>query len=97
MTRKEVIKILFLGWNTETIKNYLERPDVNKVVVFDSGDEDEHRTKYETLYSIYKDRVTFYEGNIVTNINSYLKLHAIENEKTHHFLAGELALIYSQE
>lgn len=95
MTREEAIRIIFLGWNTEQIETYLDRPDVNKVVVFASGDKDEHRAEYETLYKIYKDQITLYEGSVVHNINAYLSLHA--NEATHHFWAGELALVCSQD
>jgi hypothetical protein len=90
MTEKKT-RILCLGWNTERITDYLQRPDVAKVVAFSSGDDDQDRTEYEALYKTYKDRVSLYEGSVADNINGYLRLHA--DETTHLFWAGNISLL----
>ena len=75
-----IIKTLWIGFDYSQIDKYIqENPEINKIVIFDSATDDSVRESFQKLYNIYKEKVTLYDGCIVTNINGYLKLHQFNN------------------
>lgn len=69
-------RVILIGFDSERAKAILVDESVSKLVIFDELDET--RAKFESLYPIYKDRITLYEGDIESNLNGYLKLREKE-------------------
>jgi|APFre7841882793_1041355.scaffolds.fasta_scaffold01991_3 hypothetical protein len=66
--------VLFLGFDLHKITNLLKTlDDTYKIVIFDVTDSG--RPQFESLYKIYKDKLTFYEGCVATNVNKYIEKH----------------------
>ena len=63
--------VLFLGFDQEQIKTFLNNSVVEKVVIFDTSDR--NRKYFEILHNQFKNRVTMYEGCIPTNVDKYLQ------------------------
>lgn len=89
--------VLFLGFDFDKITKLLapragclETPDdISKIVIFDVTDS--KRPQFEALYKIHKDKLTFYEGCIATNVNKYIEKHATYD--TSYTFEGDLELL----
>lgn len=76
--------IVVVGFNKDQIINILNYSKKYKVVIFDYNEN--IRTEFEKLHEIYKDRITFYEGDVKLNLISYYKLRKKENIKPIKFI-----------
>jgi biotin-(acetyl-CoA carboxylase) ligase len=70
----------------EIIKN-LSSEFVDKIVIFDDSEDEEIRKSFETLFKKVGDKITLYEGQIETNLESFLKLR--QNEKIEYIFKGD--------
>jgi len=65
-------RVILIGFDSERVKSILADETITKLVIFD--DTDNVRFKFEKVYPIYKDRITLYDGEVESNLNSYLIL-----------------------
>ncbi len=69
-------RVILVGLDTNRAKEILADASITKLVIFD--DTDNARCKFEQIYPVYKDRITLYEGDVESNIDTYLKLREKE-------------------
>lgn len=87
--------VLFLGFDNDEIQKWLNKPEIVKVVVFDTSCE--NRENFENLYkqhtsSCYNHKqLTMYEGCVQLNLETYLqKKDPVYDDYT---VSGNLALL----
>lgn len=66
-----MVVVIMLGFNEERTIEILKNPDVKKLVIFDENED--YRSNFINLHKIHNDRITFYDGDIDTNLHAYLK------------------------
>lgn len=67
-------RVILFGFNEDKIHSIMKNENIVKLIIFDYDDLDIQRNNFEKLYSFYKDKITFYDGDVCGNCNSYLQM-----------------------
>lgn len=73
------------GFNKDEIT--ILSKSVDKIVIFDDSEDEDIRKSFESLFKELGNKITLYEGQIDTNLESYFKLH--QDEKINYIFKGD--------
>lgn len=86
--------VLFLGFDDTEIQKWLQKPETDKVVIFDTSDK--NRDNFENLNKQYTSncnnhkQLTMYEGCVELNLETYLQTKEINHDC---IISGNLMLL----
>jgi hypothetical protein len=73
------------GFNKDEIT--ILSKSVDKIFIFDDSEDEDIRKSFESLFKELGNKITLYEGQIDTNLESYFKLH--QDEKINYIFKGD--------
>jgi hypothetical protein len=83
--KKTLTYVIMKGFNKDEIT--ILSKSVDKIVIFDDSEDEDIRKSFESLFKELGNKITLYEGQIDTNLESYFKLH--QDEKINYIFKGD--------
>ncbi|ASZ85019.1 039R [Cherax quadricarinatus iridovirus] len=68
-----IMRVILTQFNKTKIEKILRNKYLEKLYIFDDDTYENFRPCFLQFHKIYKDKITFYEGNVKYNLDAFLK------------------------